>query len=593
MQKITVSAFLIIFSHALFSADTTALSPCGIAVDGTKGYVILRDTKKILVLSLPACAMEKSIAVPATPTGIALGKKYLFVTGADPAGTLMVVDPASGTIVKNIPAGNGATYPAVGPGGMVAVCNRFDGTVSLITSDGTAKVVRVSREPVSSVFSPAGDTLFVANLLPTTRADAQYTASVISVVDIATGAVASEIRLPNGSTAIEHIALSPDGNTAYAVHTIARFMVPTTQIERGWMYTAALSVIDVQKRAHAATIVLDDAYRGAANPSRVAVTPDGSSILVVHQGTHEMSVIDRAALHKKIAASTNAASLADDLTFLAGGGLRKRIPLNGQGFRSLAVSGGNAYVPGFFSDSISVVDLASGEYDVTTVMLASNRTMSIERKGEMLFNDASICFQQWQSCASCHPDARVDGFNWDLLNDGLGNPKNVRSLLNAHKRSPVMSHGIRASAEAAVRAGIRFILFTVRPESDAEAIDAYMRSLTPAPSPYLKNGALSTAAQKGKTLFTGKAGCIACHTGPMATDLKLHDVGTKSPRDTDNEFVTPTLVEVWRTAPYMHDGRYTSIKEVITVGNAEGKRGSTASLPEADIDALVEYILSL
>ena len=37
------------------------------------------------------------------------------------------------------------------------------------------------------------------------------------------------------------------------------------------------------------------------------------------------------------------------------------------------------------------------------------------RRGEILFHDASDCFERWQSCASCHPDARADGLNWDRV----------------------------------------------------------------------------------------------------------------------------------------------------------------------------------
>ena len=82
--------------------------------------------------------------------------------------------------------------------------------------------------------------------------------------------------------------------------------------------------------------------------------------------------------------------------------------------------------------------------------------MTAVRKGEMLFNDATICFQQWQSCVSCHPGGgRLDGLNWDLVNDGIGNTKNTKSLLLAHKTPPAMIRGIRENAEAAVRAGFQ------------------------------------------------------------------------------------------------------------------------------------------
>ena len=104
--------------------------------------------------------------------------------------------------------------------------------------------------------------------------------------------------------------------------------------------------------------------------------------------------------------------------------------------------------------------------------------MSLARKGEFYFHDAGICFQGWQSCSTCHPgQARVDGLNWDLLNDGIGNPKNTKSLLLAHKTPPAMSMGVRETAETAVRAGIQHILFTVQPEEVAVAMDKYLKSL--------------------------------------------------------------------------------------------------------------------
>ncbi|MBI4660815.1 MAG: hypothetical protein HY735_18420 [Verrucomicrobia bacterium] len=96
----------------------------------------------------------------------------------------------------------------------------------------------------------------------------------------------------------------------------------------------------------------------------------------------------------------------------------------------------------------------------------------------MFFNDAQLCAQRWQSCASCHDaDGRMDALNWDLLNDGVGNPKNTKSLLWTHQTAPVMALGVRASAEVAVRAGIHHILFTQQPEDVPAAIDAYLKSL--------------------------------------------------------------------------------------------------------------------
>lgn len=51
--------------------------------------------------------------------------------------------------------------------------------------------------------------------------------------------------------------------------------------------------------------------------------------------------------------------------------------------------------------------------------------------------------------------------NWDLMNDGVGNSKNCKSLLFSHPTPPSMISGIRETAEHAVRAGFKFIQFLI------------------------------------------------------------------------------------------------------------------------------------
>ena len=77
--------------------------------------------------------------------------------------------------------------------------------------------------------------------------------------------------------------------------------------------------------------------------------------------------------------------------------------------------------------------------------------------------------------------------------------------------------------------------------------------------------------------------CHKCHPAPLYTDLKRHGVGTRSPYETEDRFDTPTLVEVWRTAPYLHDGRHTTIKELLV----EGQHGNTAADQGGERGALV------
>jgi mono/diheme cytochrome c family protein len=432
------------------------------------------------------------------------------------------------------------------------------------------------------------------------------------VIDVTEARLVKNIDLPNGSGLLRGVAISPDGKFAAVTHLVSRFHLPTTQIERGWLNSNALTLIDLDSMERLNTVLLDNIDSGAANPWAVAWTADNKRIVVSHAGTHEISVIDAPALIGKLqkmpkvkdpnakvdytVASRIAADVPNDLSFTVG--LRRRLKLaqDDRGPRAMAVVGNDIFVANYFSDTLARFDVNCDRPRPLSIALGPKCEPSVVRMGEFYFNDATICFQGWQSCSSCHSsDARVDGLNWDNLNDGIGNPKNAKSLLLAHQTPPSMALGVRANAYIAVRAGIKNSLFTVQPESVANAIDEYLKSLRPEPSPFLERGKMSASARRGEKLFkSDRAGCAECHKPPLFTDLKLHDVGTRSQYDKPTDkFDTPTLVEIWRSAPYLHDGSAVTIRDVLTTRNGEGKHGEASHLNPAEIDDLVAYVLSL
>jgi mono/diheme cytochrome c family protein len=376
------------------------------------------------------------------------------------------------------------------------------------------------------------------------------------------------------------------------------------------MNANAITIIGLSAMEVLNTVLLDDLNQGAANPWAVAWSGDGSRLIITHAGTHEISVIDFPALMAKLEglpeslrvpvsgdygfAARVKADVPNDLTFLVG--LRKRIPLSEEdrGPRAVAMVGATAYVANYFSDTLSVVNVAAAAPLATSIALGPRVEATVARKGEFYFHDATICFQHWQSCSSCHPgDGRTDALNWDLPNDGIGNPKNAKSLLLAYKTGPVMSLGVRATAEIAVRAGLENVLFAKHSEEVAAAIDEYLKSLKPVPSPSLVDGQLSKAALRGKSIFQD-AGCADCHPAGLFTDFHPYDVGTLGPFDHPGDrFMTPTLVELWRTAPYLHDGSAATIRDVLTTRNLHDQHGRTSGLTKTQIEDLCEYLHSL
>ena len=584
------------------------LSPLDIVADsaGKTLYIAEATAGQVAVLDVETQKVTRTISVPADPTGLALapdGTK-LYVTGNGPKGRVFVVNLNTGKVAAKFRVGHTPNAPVVSPDGKrLYVCNKFNDNVSVLDSVSGKKLAKiaVAREPVAAAITADGKTLFVANHLPAGATDGDYAAAEVSVIDTASRQVSS-IKLPNGSASLHDIVIAPDGKHAYVTHDLARYQLPTTQLERGWMNTNALTVIDVPNKKLLNTVLLDDVDLGAANPWGVACTADGKYICVTTAGTHELSVIDRAKLHDKIDraargekvsdATSSADDVPNDLSFLVT--LKRRFKLAGNVPRGLAVIGTKAYIAEYFSDSLGVVDINPEiRHRAESLALGPKKPMSVVRQGEMFFHDATLCFQKWQSCSSCHPgDARTHALNWDLMNDGLGNPKNTKSLLLAHKTPPSMGLGVRADAEAAVRAGIRHIQFAVRPEEDAVAIDEYLKSLKPIPSPYLVKGKLGKRAERGRKVFE-TAGCASCHTGELYTDMERHDLGIGKWLDEGQSFDTPTLIEAWRTGPYLYDGRAATIEDMLKKHNLDDKHGQTSDLTDKQIKNLAAFVLSL
>jgi cytochrome c peroxidase len=75
--------------------------------------------------------------------------------------------------------------------------------------------------------------------------------------------------------------------------------------------------------------------------------------------------------------------------------------------------------------------------------------------------------------------------------------------------------------------------------------------------------------------------------------MKMYDVGTRGKYDRSEEFDTPTLVELWRTAPYLHDGSALTIMDVLTTANREDKHGKTSHLTQQQLRDLEAFLSSL
>ena len=128
----------------------------------------------------------------------------------------------------------------------------------------------------------------------------------------------------------------------------------------------------------------------------------------------------------------------------------------------------------------------------------------------------------------------------------------------------------------------------------ARALASYVRTIRSGDSRFdrFRSGeptALSAAEQRGMALFVGEARCSRCHVGANLTDEDFHNTGTAlgsrdhgregvtGRREDNGKFRTPTLRDVPRTPPYMHDGSLPTLEAVIEFYDGGGK-------PSANLD---------
>lgn len=233
--------------------------------------------------------------------------------------------------------------------------------------------------------------------------------------------------------------------------------------------------------------------------------------------------------------------------------------------------------------------------------------------GRLLYFDKRLSADNSVSCASCHHPkfAFADG---QAVSTGIKGQKGGRSAPTVFNRAYSLAQfwdGRAATLEDQAKGpmanpiemgfthealvgrlkeapGYRARFKTVFGTEDftidhvAKAIATYERTVLSGNSAYDKykagdKKALSASQIRGMALFFGKARCDSCHEGINFTTNAYHNLGigtdkpnpdegryivTKNPADW-GAFKTPTLREIARTAPYMHDGRFTTLEEVV------------------------------
>lgn len=236
--------------------------------------------------------------------------------------------------------------------------------------------------------------------------------------------------------------------------------------------------------------------------------------------------------------------------------------------------------------------------------------------GQDLFHDTRLSGDGTRACASCHQPVLgfSDGRARGLGRDGGALQRNTPSLFNVKWGQRFFWDGRAASLEEQARGPLLaanemagdFVVMAARLAADpgmprrfAEAfpaapeisetnilasLAAYERTLDAPKSRFDdwvggNDGALSAEEKTGFGLFVGRAGCVSCHGGWRFTDDIFHDIGLAGADPGRGaiaggvpgiaQFKTPSLRELLKTAPYMHDGSLATLEAVVSHYNKD------------------------
>jgi len=560
--------------------------------------------------------------------------KLLACSNRD-SGTVTIVDLATHTKLHEVGVGTkpeGVTF--LGHSHRLAVAVYGDDRVVCLDGDSGEASGRcdVFDEPYGIVSDPSGKRLYVTLDYPgqllTIDADslqviqtfqgnnflrgialspadgraylAEYYTSKVIAVDLAKGTVADEWTGTSTDNLARQLVLSPRRAKAYVPHMRSR----VTAVHGEGSIFPYLSVIDTPfgEDLRRKRIPLDSfaSSRITSNPWEVAVTPDGQGLYVVFAGTDDMFACE---------------ILDDDYREIAS---RKLIEV-GSNPRAVRVApnGETVYVYNALDFNVAGYDTAKLT-PIANIHVTDNPLGDQVLTGKQLFYSAlqPMVGRRWISCSSCHPDGDSDGRTWHNP-EGLRNTQSFAGMAWTHPihwsadRDEIQDfeHTIRGplmQGRGLIRGAVRDPLGQANAglSETLDALAAYSNSHKFPLSPYAKNG-LGEAAKRGRDIFFAEATqCATCHSGAFfcdsqpraASEIVRHDVGTGAVDPSEKmgpAYDTPTLLGIYRTAPYLHHGKAATLEDVLTTSNHNDRHGTTSHLTSAQIADLVEFLKAL
>jgi len=600
------STFTAVSEPAYKNPLNLALTP-----DGKTLWVTCEASDSVVVVDTATRKKVFEIPVGGQPNDICFtpdGRKAFVSNRLDDS--VSAVDMATHKAVATLKVGNQPHGVLVDKQGKyLYVLNTSTDSISVfdVTTLLEVKQLSASRAPWSLAQSPDGKSIFVTNTLSRFIEGRAPSMSEVTVIDAEQAAVKDRLVV-KAANLLQGVAWDPSGDFAVITLLRTKNLVPMTRINHGWTITNGLGIL--WRDGTIDQVLLDQNDLCFPDPSAVCITPDGRYALVTSSSSDRVAVVD---LHRLIAMLKAAPPeereriipnhLGKSVEFVVAFISTQACP---KGI-TCSADGATAYVASKLDDSVTVIDLKQLEV-AGRVDLGGPTEISKHRRGERLFHSANIAFRRQFSCSTCHPDGHIDSIVYDIEDDGIGmGPIDNKTLRGIADMAPYKWTGINPSLKRQCGPRLAVYITRIQPFTPDQLTDLhdYLCSIPRPPNRYRKVGEdLTDAQRRGRKIFARgvknngtpipvENRCITCHPPPLYMDGKIHDVGTKFPLDVTSRFASPQLLNIYDSAPYLHNGIAPTLEEIWTRYNPDDQHGVSNDMTKDQLNDLVEFLKTI
>ena len=589
-------ACLVAFVPAASAGSSNSL--LDVSPDSKRLLAANSDNDSVSVLDVQAGKTVREIAVGRKPEGVTwIGNGPLAAATTYVGREVVIFNVDDGKIVRRIPVA-AEPYGIVGDkaGKRLWVTHEYPGLVSEIDpAAGTVlRTIPAGRMIRGIALAPDENRVYVT----------EFNTGILRAIDLASGAVVDSWTGHTTDNLARHVILHPTRPKAYIAHQ--RSIVKVNDGD-GSIFPQ-LSVCDLKpaksEDAKRRTSFAMDTFNGVY----VVTNPLGDRPVAQRQAT--LRHLRRHQRHEPL--RRHRRRLLRDRPRRPGGATRPDP-------RAIRVSPDNKAVYVY-----NALEFAVAVHDPATMALVKKiKTCEPPKspewvRGKVLFNTSQppMSARRWIACSSCHPDGHTDARVWQQP-EGLRKTTAMFGVAHTHPlhysadrdevqdfeftiRSKLMRGPGLMRGPLPPKLGyhkVELEVTTAGKSKDLDALAIYTNSFDFELSPHIDapGQAFGAGAARQAIFFDKSVGCATCHSGPYYTDsslvkpYKLHDVGTGSDDLSERmgpEYDTPTLLGVYRTAPYLHHGKATTLAEVFTKYNAADKHGRTSQLSPPQIDDL-------